>query len=120
MGPRRDWRDARNKVEDEGRCRLCHIARGLEAAHVLGRRFDRPKLGQKTLWVNPDSVVPLCRACHSEYDAHEVSILPRLTRAEQLQALKDAGTIEAVRRRTDPLDFARPIERARREGFLEW
>lgn len=60
MGPKRDWKDAREKVEEEGRCRVCHIERGLQAAHVTRREFDKPKPGQKTRWVNPDSIIPMC------------------------------------------------------------
>ena len=119
MGPRRDWTDAREKVEEEGRCRMCGITRGLQAAHITRRSFDAPGPGRKTLWVNPDSVVPLCPPCHASYDAHELSILGRLTHVEQRKALEDMGTIEAVRRRTDPLDYVRTIERARRDALLE-
>lgn len=119
MGPKRIWKDARAKVEAEGRCRICHIERGLQAAHVTRREFDAPKPGQKTRWVNPDSIVPLCPVCHSSYDRHELSILAHLTHAEQRKALEDMGTIEAVRRRTDPLDYARPIQAAREAALLE-
>jgi hypothetical protein len=119
MGPRRDWSDAREKVEAEGRCRVCGITRGLQAAHITRRSFDAPKPGRKTLWVNPDSILPLCPRCHSEYDSHEISILGKLTHPEQLKALGDMGTIEAVRRRTDPLDYTRVIEQARRDSLLE-
>lgn len=118
--PKRDWSDARAKVEAEGRCRLCHIERGLQAAHVTRREFDAPKTaGSKTRWVDPDSVVPLCPPCHSAYDRHELSILAHLTHAEQARALRDMGTIEAVRRRTDPLDYTRTMEDARRQSLLE-
>lgn len=119
MGPRRDWSDAREKVEDEGRCRVCHIERGLQAAHVTRRSFDQPRPGRKTLWVNPDSIIPLCPPCHTAYDHHEISILAHLTHAEQVKALEDMGTIEAVRKRTDPLDYVRTIDEARREALLE-
>jgi len=119
MGPKRDWKDARAKVEDEGRCRICHIERGLQAAHVTRREFDRPKPGQKTRWVNPDSIIALCPVCHAAYDRHELSILAHLTHAEQVKALEDMNTIEAVRRRTDPLDYTRTMEAARRDSLLE-
>lgn len=119
LGPKRDWKDAVAKVESEGRCRVCHIERGLQCAHVTRRSFDSPKPGRKTLWVNPDSIVPLCQVCHSEYDRHELSILAHLTHAEQVKALEDMNTIEAVRRRTDPLDYTRTMEEARRQNLLE-
>lgn len=119
MGPKRDWSDAREKVEDEGKCRACGITRGLQAAHISRRSFDSPKPGRKTLWVNPDSIVPLCPPCHTAYDHLELSILRWLTHAEQMKALEDMGTIEAVRKRTDPLDYTRTIEQARRDSLLE-
>jgi hypothetical protein len=126
MTLRRDWSDARRKVDDEGRCRLCS-ATGvrLEAAHILGRRYDRPRVEgstAKTLYVRPASIVPLCgstperEGCHSRYDSGDVSILAVLTRAEQLQAVEDAGGIELARRRIDAPDYRGPIELARRES----
>lgn len=120
MGPKRDWKDARAKVDAEGECRICKIQRGLQAAHVSRRSFDAPKKpGNKTLWVNPDSIIPLCPRCHTAYDHHELSILGHLTHAEQVKALEDMNTIEAVRRRTDPLDYTRTMEDARRQNLLE-
>ena len=126
MTPRRDWSDARQKVQDEGRCRLCS-ATGIkiDAAHVLGRRFDRPRVegsSTKVLYVHPDSIVPLCAStpdrvgCHYRYDAGEVSILAVLTRAEQVRAVQDAGGIELARRRIDAPDYRPAIEQARRDG----
>jgi hypothetical protein len=40
---RRDWTDARSKVDHEGRCRVCKRRGRLEAAHVIGRANDRRK-----------------------------------------------------------------------------
>ena len=116
--PVRDWKDARAKIDAEGQCRLCGITRGLQCAHIVGRKFDRPQPGKKTLWVNPDSVLALCPPCHGAYDRHEVSILHRLSEAEQWKALEDLRTIEAVRIRTDPEDYVRTIQDARREARL--
>lgn len=118
MTVRRDWSDARQKIEAEGRCRVC--LRGdkkLDAAHIIGRRYDRPRVEGSTtkiLWVNPLSVFAACRDCHFEYDAHRLSILKHLTVEEQIQAVKDAGGIELARRRIDPLDYRPEIEEARR------
>jgi hypothetical protein len=137
MNPRRDWSDARRKIEDEGRCRLCS-ATGvkIDAAHVLGRRYDRPRVegsSTKVLYVHPDSVVGLCsdtvvessvgpdgvsenrvrRGCHSRYDAGEVSILAVLTVDEQVRAVQDAGGIELARRRIDAPDYSNEIRAAR-------
>ncbi len=88
-GPPRDWRDARAKVDAEGKCRACgrpDTQVDLEAAHVSGRRFDEHKActtcrntgtvtingklrtcgvckgrgHQKTLYVDPVRIIPLC------------------------------------------------------------
>jgi hypothetical protein len=126
MTVRRDWSDARRKIEDEGRCRLCS-ATGIkiDAAHVLGRRYDRPRVegsSTKVLYVHPDSVIPLCSStpdrvgCHYRYDAGEVSILAVLTPDEQLRAVTDAGGIELARRRIDPTDYTKEICAARAGG----
>jgi hypothetical protein len=96
---KRDWADARAKVDAEGSCRRCPTAFGVEAAHVIYRAHD---VGS---WVNPDSIVPLCgpatssQTCHGLYDAHRLDLLPYLTLAEQVQAVQDAGGIESARRR---------------------
>jgi hypothetical protein len=117
MGPRRDWSDARQKVEDEGRCRRCYrFDVPLEAAHVIGRRFDRPRVDGSTtsvLFVHPDSIWVACRDCHSKYDRHEIGILAYLTLAEQVRAVQDAGSIESARRRLEPLDYHEEIRQAR-------
>lgn len=123
MTVRRDWSDARRKVEDEGRCRLCS-ATGvrLEAAHILGRRYDRPRVAgssTKVLYCHPDSIIPLCGStpdrvgCHYRYDAGEVSILAVLTPDEQIRAVQDAGGIELARRRIDAPDYRPEIQKAR-------
>lgn len=49
LGPKRQWSDAREKVERERVCRHCgsdwtrYPGRRLEAAHTAGRSHDRPK-----------------------------------------------------------------------------
>lgn len=111
--PRRDWTDARRKVDEEGECRVCHIQRGLQAAHVIGRRADQPKGKGKTLWVNPDSIVPLCVVCHAAFDAHELDLGEYLTRKEYGQAVFDAGRIGLVaRRRLYPSEYRNEREAA--------
>lgn len=111
--PRRDWSEARSKVEREGRCRVCGdvgtAIAYLEAAHVIGREHDNkaigfgPKEDRSMLWVSPLRIVPLCRhmqgGCHPKYDAHELDLLPYLTVEEQAQAVLDAGSIELARNR---------------------
>lgn len=40
---RRDWTDARDKVDEEGCCRYCGRSdRPLEAAHLDGQKYDEP------------------------------------------------------------------------------
>jgi hypothetical protein len=106
MGPKRNWKDARAKVELEGACRVCKTELCLEAAHVTGRRHDRPKPGKKELWVDPVSVVPLCgpfpEGCHGAYDRHEISILSVLETDEQVRAVEDLGSIDSALHRVAP------------------
>ena len=131
---RRDWSDARRKVDDEGRCRRCLRSDvRLEAAHVLGRRYDKPRVEgstTKVLYVHPDSVIPLCgstvstsgvvtKGCHERFDHHEIGILGFLTPAEQIRAVQDAGSIESARRRLDPLDYSPPMLAAREQVVAE-
>lgn len=113
--PKRDWSDARRKVEDEMVCRVCGGNQDVQAAHVIGRECDEPSVSvfdkQNTiLYVAPDSIVPLCGQfsplkCHVEYDAHALDLLEFLTPAEQVQAVRDAGGIESARRRTSPSSY---------------
>lgn len=128
MTLRRDWSEARQKVDDEGRCRRCLMPEGygrvIQAAHVMGRKYDKPRVEgstSKVLFVHPDSVVPLCATpmgdgCHQLYDAHRICILGFLTLAEQVRAVQDAGSIETARRRLDPLDYTDEIRQARIEA----
>lgn len=124
---RRDWRDARDKVQREGRCRNCGATDRIEAAHVSGRRHDRatplhdlasgllradsplpfliPRESGKALYVDPVDVIPLCgpatdsRTCHGQYDTGRLDVLPLLTVPEQVAAVIRLGGIEAARRR---------------------
>lgn len=116
--PKRNWTDARRKVEEEGCCRICKRSdRPLEAAHILGREHDEPKIrvdsngeiftSSRVLYVHPDRIVPLCgpfpSGCHGDIDMRRINVLPYLTLEEQLQAVKDAGSIEAARIRLEPV-----------------
>lgn len=106
MGPRRDWKDARAKVEAEGVCRNCGSP-NVETAHVTGRAYDKPKTpGSKTLYVHPDSVIALCgrfgNDCHGAFDRHELDVLSLLDSPEQLKAVEDLGSIESARIRLCP------------------
>lgn len=116
--PQRDWRDSLAKLEAEGRCRVCGVERGLQQAHTVGRTHDAAKPGQKTLWVDPDAIIILCQHCHADQGAGDLSILEFMTAAEQLYAVRTLGSIEAARRKLDPLDYRRDIEAARVEARL--
>lgn len=102
--PKRDWTDALAKVQEEGCCRICKTtSRKLEAAHVLGRIHDEPKVSKTTgeilkeLYVHPDRIVPLCgpfpEGCHGDVDLNRVNLVHHLTISEQVQAVRDAGGI---------------------------
>lgn len=106
-GSKRDWADARAKVEREGKCRLSdhplHVCDGpLEAAHTVRRKYDTRVQAHRLdyLWVNPDSVVPLCPAAHREYDAYRLDLLPFLTLDEQADAVRRVGIVRALARLT--------------------
>lgn len=90
---KRDWRKARAKVEQEGRCRVCHTGSGLEAAHTIGRKHD-----DKSGIVNPLDIVPLCREHHLQYDGRRLDLLPYLTYEEQARAVSHVGLVGAYRR----------------------
>lgn len=92
----------------EGRCRVCGVAWGLEAAHVIPRSVA-PNGGE-----HPDAIVPLCRSrvdvdpetgegvavegCHSMYDRHALDLEPYLTAQEAASAVLVSGSLEAARR----------------------
>jgi hypothetical protein len=109
--PARDWSEARDKVEEEGRCRACLAPDGevdggdvirIQAAHVIGREHDEVKIGPKggeVLFVRRESVVPLCQFCHIQYDARRLDLLPYLFLPEQVRAVEDAGGIASAYRR---------------------
>jgi 5-methylcytosine-specific restriction endonuclease McrA len=100
---RRSWKEARQKVEDEGfRCRVCRSSFQVEAAHVIPRSLA-PGVGTN---MSADNIVPLCRECHVEYDQHRLDLLPALTLPEQVAAVRQAGGIAlAYRRTTNTRDF---------------
>ncbi len=105
--PKRDWKDARAKVEIEAVCRYMapdtDPCQGpLEAAHIIGREHDLFHHEGSVAWVNPQRIVPLCRKHHRAFDAHELDVLAVLTTREQAQAVEDAGSIETARVRTAP------------------
>ena len=110
-GHERDDREARAKIREEGRCRVCkrdahhpEVLR-LDAAHTIGRGHDRPHPDRPggPRWVNPDDVVPLCVArdggCHGRYDARSLDLTPYLGLHEQVAAVRAAGGIASALRR---------------------
>ena len=101
MTIQRDWTAARAKVDNAPGCRKCGRGHGLEAAHIVGRKYDRKldRSGHKRV-VDPESVVPLCRDCHTAYDSYRLDLLPYLTNEEQARAALDVGLFAAFRRIT--------------------
>lgn len=110
--PNRDWSEARDKVEEEGQCRICGIPDGsvvdgfyvhLEAAHTIGRKQqDEVRVGPRggeVLVVKRESTVPLCTDCHRAYDEHRLDLLPFLFLPEQIDAVKAAGGIALANKR---------------------
>lgn len=107
----RSWKLAREKVEEEGRCRLCARSdHKLEAAHITGRRNDsKPPLrrieGMGKGEVHPDRIIPLCgpsgdsRSCHNMYDSHRLDLRYSLTAWEWGQAIVDCGGFGLAERR---------------------
>jgi hypothetical protein len=90
----------REKVETEGRCRVCGDgpAWKLEAAHTWDRSLG------KSSFDDPDLVVPLCgelhgTGCHQLFDRHSLNLLPYLTLQEQLALVKAAGGIARAMKR---------------------
>lgn len=93
MSRHRNWADARRKITDAGRCRVCRTATPpIDAAHVIPRSLA-PNGGEHS-----NAIVELCRHCHTRYDMHDLDLLPYLSMAEQLSAVTVAGGIEAARR----------------------
>ena len=108
----RKWSDEALAKREEG-CRVCGRP-DVELAHVTYRRFDRPrKPGQKTVWVEPESIVPLCNHHHRLFDDHLLDLLPYLHLEEELRAIEDMGSIGLALKRLSP-DFAlNPSEQQR-------
>jgi hypothetical protein len=93
----RDWSAAIRKCVTEGECRVCR-AGSPDPAHVIGREHD-PSTGS-TRVVLADSIVPLCRDCHTAYDEHRLPILGRLRAHEIARAVVDAGGLRPMLIRT--------------------
>lgn len=92
----------RQKVEDEGCCRVCGApASQCDAAHL----WDR-SLGSKG-FEETDLIVPLCaqikggHGCHGLYDAHQLNLLPYLTLREQVALVWAAKGIARAHKRAN-------------------
>jgi len=92
--PKRDWSEARRKVEREGRCRACAKPHNLDAAHIVPRSRIHGPPAQ-----DPRNIIPLCREHHDAQHRGELELLPLLTREEQVYIVGLVG-IEEARRRT--------------------
>lgn len=93
---RRDWTEAREKCELEGICRICGAA-SPEPAHL----WHRGRGGD----MSSNNIVPLCRHHHTEFDSHRLDILAYLLPDEQVELVKQAGSIETARRRVLPSEY---------------
>ena len=92
---RRDWKPMREKVQAEGRCRVCRTSSGpIDAAHVIPRSLA-PGVGNN---MEPENCVPLCRRCHDSFDTHQLDLTAYLTLPEQLAAVTQAGGLYAALR----------------------
>lgn len=112
--PRRDWTAARTKVETEEACRVCGSNVEVQAAHIIERSRDKFHLDgspRDGVWVvEAVRIVPLCGPfsplhCHVDFDAHAIDILQVLTLEEQVQAVRDAGSLVTAHQRTAPSSF---------------
>ena len=96
---RRFWEDADAKMPLRG-CRACG-GDGMERAHLVPRRFDEVREGPrggKYLYVEPDNIVALCRACHEAFDAGTLSLIGKLTMRELRHVVSILGKHRARRR----------------------
>lgn len=91
---KRDWRAAREKVDLEGRCRVCRTGGRLEAAHVIPRSLAPGAENQAAA-----NIVPLCPRCHRAYDSHDLDLAPYLVLEEELAAVRSAGSLSLALRR---------------------
>lgn len=97
MSKGRTWTIAHRKIIDTGYCRIagCEERAG-DAAHIVPR-----SLGGRQ---NYNATIPLCRAHHTQFDAHEIDLLEHLTYAEQSEAVLILG-IERARKRLSPSSY---------------
>lgn len=75
----------------------------MELAHTTGRANDKARVrGSKTVWVEAESIVPLCGpavdtgTCHNAYDTHQLDLGAYLHEDEVRRAVEDYGGNEAL------------------------
>ena len=74
----------------------------IELAHITKRRFDRPRYDGKTVYVEPESILPLCTYHHANYDTGQIDILSLLSTRQQVRAVEDYGSITKALERIAP------------------
>jgi HNH endonuclease len=95
---KRDWKAFRQKVEAEGRCRLCGTGGRLEAAHLIPRSRIPIYSGAGE---DPRNCLPLCPPCHRSYDVadhrtgHRQELIHVTTPEEQSYIVSLVGIHEA-------------------------
>lgn len=125
----RQWKEARAKVDAEGRCRNCKRSSGevrLEAAHTLGRDFDEAlpcgacggtgegaRVGTRCaackghgryFYVDPAMVVPLCGPATSTGTCHGLHHARKLDLLPILTGREQLAAVAAVVRRSERLN----------------
>lgn len=74
----------------------------IELAHITKRRFDRPRNDGATVYVEPESILPLCTYHHAHYDTGQIDVLSLLSTQQQLRAIEDYGSITKALERIAP------------------
>lgn len=98
MAKRRDWSAAEAKCEEEAVCRNCGGS-PVQFAHIWTRGMGSSD--------SADEGIPLCLACHTGFDRHDLDVLHLLTLDEQLTVVRNAGSIERARQRLLPSEYRR-------------
>jgi hypothetical protein len=98
----RDWTAI--DIDAQTPCRLCGSQGQTERAHTAGRKHDE-RTGKGRWKVHPLDIVPLCRPCHTAYDAGRVDLLPYIDVDEQVRVVQHLGGIESARMRLAPLAY---------------
>lgn len=83
------WVKAKEKVANEGMCRVCASTEMLDPAHIIPRSQGGG--------LESRDIVPLCRNCHTAYDSYKLDLLPHLHRHEQERAVSLVGIARAYK-----------------------